>query len=141
MLQSSHLVMASRTLHSNCLNVTVLVKRIEFADGTSWDRDQDQKGLSWVYPTQARAEDDPCRNSTATEAEVSQIAGAGHREGSDSDTAHDPDEVQSYSFSWALVSKNRGLVAMCPFCTMAKWSPTRQYTRKKGWAAQEVVAL
>lgn len=113
-LQSPHLVMAARTLHSNCLNATVLVKRVEFADGTSWDRDQGQKGVSWTYPTQPRAED-PCENSTATESDVSQIAGVGHREGSDSDTADDHDEVQSYSFSCSLVPRNRGLVAMCPF--------------------------
>lgn len=114
MLQSSRLVIAAKSLHSNCLNVTVLVKNVEFADGTSWDRDQGQKGVSWTYPTQAHAED-PCKNSTATESEVSQIAGAGHREGSDSDAAHDDDEVQFYSFSCSLVPRNHGLIAMCPF--------------------------
>ena len=113
-LQSSHLVVAARTLHSNCLNVTVLVKNVEFADGTSWDRDQGQKGISWTYPTQPRPED-PCKDSTATESEVSQIAGVGHREGSDSDTADDHEEVQFYSFSCSLVPKNHGFVAMCPF--------------------------
>jgi hypothetical protein len=113
-LESSRLVMAAKNLRSNCLNVTLLVKNVDFADGTSWDRDHGQKGVSWTYPTQEHAED-PCRNSTATESEVSQIAGAGHRTGSDSETAHDHDEVQFYSFSCSLVPGNHGLIAMCPF--------------------------
>lgn len=113
-LQSSRLVTAGKGLRSNCFRVTVLVLSVEFADGTSWHRDQGQKGVSWTYPSQP-AIPDPCEISNANESDVALIAGAGFRASSDSDVGSSQEEVQSYGFSCHLIRKGERLVAMCPF--------------------------
>jgi hypothetical protein len=114
-LQSSRLVTAGKDLHSNCLQVTVLVSSVDFDDGTSWNRDQGKNGISWTLPTRLGGEDS-CKNSTATDAEVGQITGAGIRS-LHVDKPADHGEVDSYSFSCALTPKQggEGLVATCSF--------------------------
>lgn len=111
-LHPARLVTAGKDLHSNCLQVTVLVLSVDFDDGTSWNRDQGKNGISWTLPTQL---EDPCKNSTATEAEVSQIIGAAVLSYADKPADHG--EVDSYSFSCALTAKQGGggLVAKCTF--------------------------
>ena len=114
-LESSHLVTGGKGLRSSCLQVTVLVLRVDFADGTSWDRDQNKKGISWTMPTHLDQED-TCKNATATEDQAGQIVGAGFRWSRLDNPAGD-EEVDSYSFSCSLVpAKGRdGLTAICPF--------------------------
>ena len=114
-LQSTHLLTAGKDFHSNCLRVTVLVLSVDFADGTSWHRDQSQKGVSWTYPSQPDPED-PCKISNANESDVAQIAGAEFRAPSDSDAGgSSQEEVQFYGFSCHLARKGERVVAMCPF--------------------------
>lgn len=114
-LQSTHLLTAGKELHSNCLRVTVLVVNVEFADGTSWHRDQSQEGVSWTYPSQP-APEDPCKISNANESDVAQIAGAGFRAPFDSDAGgSSQEEVQFYGFSCHVARKGERVVAMCPF--------------------------
>jgi hypothetical protein len=113
-LQSARLVTSGKDLHSNCFRVTVLVLRVEFADGSFWSRDQGQKGVSWAYPSQPNTED-PCKNSNANESDVTQITGAAFRASTESDAGSSKEEIQSYQFSCHLVRRGERLVAMCPF--------------------------
>lgn len=113
-LQSAHLLIAGKDLHSNCLRVTVLVLSVEFADGSSWHRGQNQEGVSWTYPSQSDAED-PCKDSTANESDVARIEGVGFSAASNLDADPEQNELQSYGFSCRLIGKGEKLVAMCPF--------------------------
>jgi hypothetical protein len=112
-LQSGRLVFAGKNLHSSCLDVTIIVMRVEFADGSLWNQNPDQNEISLGIPRQSDGED-ACKNSTATEAEVEQIAGFGMQPTPNLDVSVMRDEVQSYSFSCSLVLKKGGLIALCP---------------------------
>ncbi len=111
-LQSSRLIFAAKSLRSNCVNVTVLVARVEFSDGSSWNRDEGQKGISWTYPAESPQED-PCKSSTAGGAELAQITGA-ELESPNPAKPNEDDELQNYSFSCSLLARNGKLVARCP---------------------------
>jgi len=113
-LQSSSLVLFAGELRSNCLRVTVVFAKVDFADGSSWNSDQDQGQASPNYPDREDS-GTPCKGSTATQAELEKLARAQYDKTSAEQEAHDPSEARAYFFICSLVPDSSGLVAMCPY--------------------------
>ena len=112
-LQSSALVLFAKQLHSDCLKVAVLVTRVEFTNGSSWNRDQSQKPDWLILPEEAGI-GDPCKQSAVSDSDLELLTSAEYVEAPDGEVP-DSTEVRTYLFSCPLVHRSGGFVAMCPF--------------------------
>lgn len=112
-LQSSALVLFAKELHSTCLKVAVLVTRVEFTNGSSWNRDQSQKP-DWLMLSHEAGIGDPCKRSAVSDSDLELLTSAEYAETPDAEVP-DPTEVRTYLFCCPLVRRSSGLVAMCPF--------------------------
>lgn len=111
-LRSVGLLMAAKQLRSNCVSVDVLVMRVDFEDGTSWNLDRSKRLAASRLP-EKMDETVTCSNATASEDEIGSLAGVQIR--AKSHRPQDSSEFQSLSFSCSLHSDEGHILGSCPF--------------------------
>jgi hypothetical protein len=108
-LESSNLMMGAKKLHSNCLNVDIVIMAVDFDDGTSWHP-------SATGATLPEHVDDAetCGNATATQSQVDSLVGVSTISRR-SPVRPPSSEVQTYSFACTLKTQSDKTIATCPF--------------------------
>jgi hypothetical protein len=113
-LRSDTLLSAARDLRSNCISVDVLVMRVDFEDGTSWNPDRSKRLAASRFPEKVD-ETVTCSSATASEDEIGRLAGVRFTAGQELRRPQASSEFQSYSFSCVLHSNEGKLIGECPF--------------------------
>jgi hypothetical protein len=113
-LRSDTFLMAAKRLRSNCISVDVLVMRVDFADGTSWNPDRPKRLAASKLP-ESIDETVGCSSATASEDEIGRLTSIQFTSNQELPRPQDSSEVQSYSFSCSLHSNEGQIVGSCPF--------------------------
>ena len=113
-LRSDTFLMAAKRLRSNCISVDVLVMRVDFADGTSWNPDRPKRLAASKLPERID-ETVGCSSATASEGEIGGLTSVQFMSGQELRGPKDSFELQSYSFSCSLHSDGGQIVGSCPF--------------------------
>ncbi|HYA64949.1 MAG TPA: hypothetical protein VED66_17215 [Candidatus Sulfotelmatobacter sp.] len=113
-LRSSSLGTFLKEMRANCVFATAQVMKVEFEDGSSWDKFLDKKSAGFEV-TGESGEQEACAGATATQEEVQQMLGPQVGPPPRATETSSPEEVQYYSFTCSLRPRQGKLVASCPY--------------------------
>jgi len=111
-LQSSHLLVSMNQGDFNCLYVATTVMHVDFADGTSWKRDDAQIGEALKTLDRLQGEH-RCEGIRGREHELEQFESVAYPF-TNASRYPDPSPVESFTFSCSFGRKRGRLVALCP---------------------------
>lgn len=113
-LRSHNLALWGQRLQSNCLHVTAIVFKVEFADGTRWELTTPREQAMW----KASLRDDStksCSHSSTVQYALKQWEGDAGYVGMGEPSHQSTDMVQSYTVVCPLRMLGGGLKALCPW--------------------------
>jgi len=113
-LASHNLVSRGRQLRSNCLHVAVIVRHIEYQDGTTWHFESGREQETWENSLGTGNSASCDKPSGAQEAMDRLEPGAGYNKSFGALTHANQEPLQSYTVSCPVQNIEQKLRPMCP---------------------------
>jgi len=112
-LQSTSLWILLKNPHTPCADARVVLERVTFADGTTWQRDRNKETDLW--PDLHATSDPECKSTDLTDEERSELTSMTYdRTWSKEIEEEYAKETNEYLFVCGIRPLGRGLAAVCP---------------------------